>query len=254
MATEETKDVTTASATAPISAPAANTAPKPDRGVLLVPYPKFVFFYPTAIAALVCGLVLYFTGFREVVAKTDTVPVVMTAIFLGVITINLVVVVFDFPRSSSLTLFFVVSTFALLVWLLLIFKPGILPVLESTLLAIRPVANSTFFFCFFIIQAVFYVAVLISTRFDYWELSANELIHHHGMWSNMKRYPAPNLRVDKEVNDLFEYLLLGAGRLVLHPAGEERAIVLDNVLFVDSKEQQLSKLLGAITVNIQTTP
>ena len=66
----------------------------------------------------------------------------------------------------------------------------------------------------------------------------------------MKRYPAPNLRVDKEINDVFEYLLLGAGRLILHPTTEKRAIVLDNVLFVGQKEEQMTKMLGSIKVKI----
>ena len=39
-------------------------------------------------------------------------------------------------------------------------------------------------------------------------------------------------------------MLLGSGRLVLHPSDERRAIVLDNVFFVNQKEARLTKLLG----------
>ena len=67
----------------------------------------------------------------------------------------------------------------------------------------------------------------------------------------MKRYPAPNLRIDKEINDVFEHWMLGAGRLVLRPATEDRAIVLDNVLFVNRKEEQLTQKLGSLKVTIQ---
>ena len=66
----------------------------------------------------------------------------------------------------------------------------------------------------------------------------------------MKRYPAPNLRVDKEINDVFEFMLLGAGRLILHPTTEKRAIVLDNILFVGRREQELTRMLGSIKVKI----
>jgi hypothetical protein len=99
-------------------------------------------------------------------------------------------------------------------------------------------------------MAVLYVVIYFSVRFDYWELRANELIHHHGLWSDMKRYPAPNLRIDKEVNDIFEHILLGADRLVLRPTTEDRAIVLDNVLFVNQKEEALTKKLGSLKVRI----
>ena len=95
-----------------------------------------------------------------------------------------------------------------------------------------------------------YVAIFISVRFNYWELRKNELLHHHGLLSDLKRYPAPNLRVDKEINDVFEFMLLGAGRLILHPSTEKRAIVLDNILFVSDKERELTKTLGSIKVQI----
>jgi hypothetical protein len=45
-------------------------------------------------------------------------------------------------------------------------------------------------------------------------------------------------------------MLLGAGRLILHPATEKRAIVLDNVLHVSEKEKQLMRMLGSIKVQI----
>ena len=45
-------------------------------------------------------------------------------------------------------------------------------------------------------------------------------------------------------------MLLGAGRLILHPSTEKRAIVLDNILFVSDKERELTKMLGSIKVQI----
>jgi hypothetical protein len=57
-----------------------------------------------------------------------------------------------------------------------------------------------------------------------------------------------------EINDLFEYLLLRAGRLVLHPSNEPRAIVLENVMRIKSKEAQLTKMLGALQVQFRSGP
>jgi hypothetical protein len=88
-------------------------------------------------------------------------------------------------------------------------------------------------------------------RLDYWEVRPNELLHHHGVLSNLERFSAPNLRIDKEINDLFEYLLLRSGRLILHPSNERRAIILDNVPFIKDKERQITQLLGALKVDIR---
>lgn len=213
--------------------------------IFLVPYPKFIFMYPTLIVSLVAWAIL---------ALVDEEPggslhVTMTGIFLGVMAINMFIIVFDFPRATSLTLFFIGSTLALGLWVSMTMWEDFLPTLQG-IFAIKPAANATFFGCISVAMILLYIAVFISVRFDYWELSNNELLHHHGLLSDLKRYPAPNLRVDKEINDVFEYMLLGAGRLILHPTTEKRAIVLDNVLFVGQKERLLTKTLGSIKVKI----
>ncbi|MEO1615545.1 MAG: hypothetical protein AAFV88_06835 [Planctomycetota bacterium] len=218
--------------------------------ILLVPYPKFVFMYPSLIVSIIASLVLWIGGHTVEVSTEDTTPVLMTGLFLAVLMANLFVLVFDFPRATSLTLVFIVTTLAMGLWLMFLWRPGLLPAIEGLLVSIRPVANATFFHCMTLGMALMYGAVFVSTKFNYWELSNNELLHHHGLLSDLKRYPAPNLRVDKEINDVFEYVLLGAGRLILHPTTEKRAIVLDNILFVGSKESEMTKMLGSIKVKI----
>ncbi len=218
--------------------------------IYLVPYPKFIFMYPTLIVSLVAAIVLFFAGYRAVDPDTDSLAVVMTGLFLLVLTFNTFIITFDFPRATSLTLVFVAISFLLGLWMLAIAKPEFLPTIGDLITTIRPVANSSFFTCIAIGMILLYAAIFIKVRFDYWELSNNELLHHHGILSDLKRYPAPNLRIDKEINDVFEYLLLGAGRLILHPSTEKRAIVLDNILFVSTKEKELTRALGSIKVKI----
>ena len=63
----------------------------------------------------------------------------------------------------------------------------------------------------------------IETRFDYWEVLHNELLHHHGPFGDLERFPAPQLKLDKEIPDIFEYLVLRSGRLIFYPTSERRA-------------------------------
>ncbi|WP_231612309.1 hypothetical protein [Novipirellula galeiformis] len=230
----------------------SDVAKKPSKSnsIFLVPYPKFIFMYPTLIVATVAAIVMYLGGYHTVDPDTQTVPVVMTGLFLLVMVTNMFVIVFDFPRATSLTLVFVLATIGMGIWILTLVYPDLMPTIESVLSGIRPAANTTFFVCTALAMILMYVAVFVSVRFDYWELRNNELLHHHGFLSDLKRYPAPNLRVDKEINDIFEFMLLGAGRLILHPTTEKRAIVLDNILFVGNKERELTRVLGSIKVQI----
>jgi hypothetical protein len=93
--------------------------------------------------------------------------------------------------------------------------------------------------------------MMISVRFDYWEVRPNELLHHHGFLSNLERYSAPNMRISKEIDDVFEYLLFRSGRLIIHPSNEPRAFVLDNVLGIDKKEAAITRMLGALQVQVR---
>jgi len=195
------------------------------------------------------------TGKEAPVAHTVTIHSyhhVCARIFLIVFALNMVVISFDFPRTTSLTWFFAIATVVIGMWFLLSKNPGLAPQIVQGLLSIKPWANTSFYMIFTLVMLFLFVWVLISRRFDYWEVKGNELLHHHGFLSNMERFSAPNLRISKEINDLFEYLLLRSGRLIIHATNERRAIVLDNVLRINRKEEQITRMLGALQVRVRT--
>lgn len=229
---------------------ARESANAPPSSIFLVPYPKIVFLYPTFIVSVIAALMMLITG-RHTVTPEDSTAVAITWLFLGVLTINCVVIAFDFPRATSLTIFFLLAAVVLGLILTFTIRPNWFPTIAEWLKTIRPIANATFFCVLSVFMLLLYLAVFISVRFDYWEVRPNELLHHHGMLSDLKRYSAPNLRIDKELNDIFEYLLLGSGRLILQPSGERRAIILDNVLFISKKEAAITKMLGALQVELR---
>ena len=72
------------------------------------------------------------------------------------------------------------------------------------------------------------------------------MLHHHGFLSNLERISAPNLRMEKEINDVFEYLLLQSGRLIIQTSDDRRAIVLDNVPFIRRKEEAVTRMLRRV--------
>ena len=104
----------------------AGTAPT---RIYLVPYPKVAFLYPTFVVALVAGVWLSMTG-QHTVGPDDVGAVVLAWVFLGVLAMNLVVLGFDFPRITSLTLFFCVAAVVLGVVLTFTLKPELLPAVE----------------------------------------------------------------------------------------------------------------------------
>ena len=179
---------------------------------------------------------------------------VCARVFLLVFLLNLVVIAFDFPRTTSLTWFFAIVAISIGIWSVFRINEGLAPKVVQSLLSVQPFASSSFYFIFTTGMLFLFICVLISRRFDYWEVRGNELLHHHGFLSDLERFSAPNLRIDKEINDVFEYLLLRSGRLILHPNNERRAIVLENVLFISEKEDCITRMLGALQVRLRAEP
>ncbi len=258
--------------------------------IFLVSYPKIVFLYPSFLMSLIAGLIFSFSDVdlnaaaavpAKVVAEAapdadenaeqagadekapvDEAPaaakpasrlaVIVSTTFLFVLGINLVVLSFDFPRTTSLTLFFFIAAIGFGGVLLITNNANIVPAVHALLNKLHPLANAHFYFMFAGMLGAIFVVVAINVRFDYWEVRPNELLHHHGILSNMERFSAPHLRIHKEINDVFEFLLLRSGRLILKARGEERAIILENVFFINQKEQKLTKMLGALQVQIRS--
>lgn len=237
-------------ATAKAAPPADKPAAQAPSSIFLVPYPKIILLYPILVASIAAAIAMHVLGGAG--DKTPGPGAVMIAeIFLGILAANLVVLAFDFPRTTSLTLFFFIVAIILGFVLLVTFKPGVMPFLKDTVDRWHPAANATFYWGVAAVITAIYLAVFVSIRFDYWEIRPNELLHHHGMLSNLERLSAPNLRIEKEINDVFEYFLLRSGRLILHSSDDRKAIILDNVPFIDRKEAQVTQMLGALQVQIR---
>ena len=230
--------------TAPAAASSGKHSAPPTKTIYLVSYPKIIFMYPTLLMAFFAGLWLTFRP-NDAEAKHF-----LSTAFLFVFAINLTIFSFDFPRTTSLTVFFFLAAAVMGVLLLFKWNDQILPALSNLLKAFQPEANATFYMTITGILSLIYVFVLINVQFDYWEVTPNELLHHHGLLSNLERFSAPNLKIDKEINDVFEYMLLRSGRLILHPSNEPRAIVLENVLCINAREAQITGMLGALQVKV----
>jgi hypothetical protein len=99
---------------------------------------------------------------------------------------------------------------------------------------------------------VIFTIIFVTRYLDYWQILPNEILHHHGPLSDLERFPTMNLKFDKEIPDVLEFAMLGAGKLVLHVTDERKAIVLENVLFINSVEAALKNLMSRMEVRVTT--
>jgi hypothetical protein len=266
---------------------AGTTGPAREKGVRIFTYPKIIFIFPTLIMSLICWIGMYTvhkssvdfnyqrahpeiykTKAKSADAATPVVAAngesylpapdpaafdrrenVLGLLFLMILFLNLMILAFDFPRFAIFA-FFLAGTTVLFFFLWLGF--GFLAPLRRIVEGLYVVANAEFYLLFSMVLLAIYGFVFLTRWLDYWEILPNEILHHHGPLSDLERYPTMNLKFDKEIPDVFEHMMFGAGRLVLHVSSEAKPLVLDTVLNVSRKEEALKKLMSRLEVRVTT--
>lgn len=200
------------------------------------PWPTMLFMWPSTLMALVAGLMTQ--GFVPGYAT----PEFWGGLFLTVFAINMLVVTFDFPRSTSLTL---VLACVALAWLFVELnrRYNLIQPLREFIAGLELTATPDFYFFLFILYLILFVGMIIATRFNYWEISSNELLHYKGMMQDVERYTTEGLQYRKEITDFFEYLLAGSGRIVLSSPTMPTPVVLNNVPGINGIARRLDTIL-----------
>ncbi len=206
--------------------------------VVMRSYSDVIYFYPSWIASVVCGIYI------NVAAPTPDEPGLVGVLFTLLFFFNLSIIAFDYTRMTSI----IVMLIVVIVGLLSTMYDGIGEALRH--LVDQPLfMNASFYWVWAVLLTIILAGVVIKTRFDYWEIKNQELLHHHGLLGDVERWPAPNMRISKEINDVMEYALLRSGRLVLMPARESRVLVIKNVPNINRVESEMQQILGTLRVS-----
>lgn len=215
--------------------------------LILRSWPKMLFLWPTALAALIAGL-----G-TVLLSDAPNRSEFWGTLFLVVFTLNLVVITFEFPRSTSLTLVLAVVALA---WIFVEVnrRYNIIAPLRDFVEALELAAMPDFYFAVLVIYLLLLISMFISTRFSYWEISNNELVHHRGMMQDVERFSTDGLQYTKQITDFFEYVIGRSGRLVVRTPAVEQPIVLDNVIGINYVANTLDRLLEARRVVVSGLP
>lgn len=222
-------------------------APEPDRApesVIIRPWPKVVFLYPTFVTATVFFL-LSWLGLVG--------PTVLGNTFMLVLLLNLLVFSFDFSRIKSITI--VIAIVAIVLGVLWIdTKADFTGWLGHVFGAIDIHCNTAFYGFLSAGMGFLLLLVFVNTRFNYYEVNAREILHHHGYLGDIQRWSTEGLEMNKEIYDVVEYMLMRSGRLIFQPATSKKAIVLDNVAGVNRIEKDVNDLLSVVAVRLNQQP
>ncbi len=200
-------------------------------------YPKVIFFWPLLITSFVLWLIQAFND-------PNDPNTVFGYVWFIVFFVNIFVIAFDF----SSTKFFVLILAIVVVVLILVFM--VLPRFSISLtgLEIDLALTWQFYMVMTIILLFILGIVIISTRFEYYKIERNEIIHKKGIFSTAERFPSKSLRFKKEIPDVFEFFMLRAGKFTIMPGKADEVMILPTVLNISKKEKQLDWLLSHVSV------
>ncbi|MBK9384600.1 MAG: hypothetical protein IPN34_07250 [Planctomycetes bacterium] len=254
------------------------------RRIVIRPLPKIVFLYPTWILAIVCAVWAQVAGVPYVPQRAgDPAPAAVASenpgtgsavegsavessatsasasevahivkapprwlgnTFMVVFLLNLIIFSFDFPRTRGLVILF--GGVALLLFLV---HFEIIGPLADLVRKMQPFADVQFYTALALFMAVVAGCVAFHTRFNYFEIEGNSIIHYTGFLGKSRRYPTPNLRRQMEITDVFEFLLLRSGKYVFYPAQEQEALILEVVPNILKKDKELQAMMGAVKMD-----
>lgn len=213
----------------------------PHKRISFRAYPKIVFAWPIALAAAAAAAaMLYWPNRMNQIGL----------LFMLIALLNLFVLAFEFSRGKSMSVALgavgLTSTLMLFNQKYPIFRP-----LQRWLQGREVHASVEFYFFLAAGLAVVFAGIFLRTRFDYWTLSSSELVHRKGFLGESERFSTSGIKLRKEITDVFEYLMLGAARIILTIPGQANPIVLENVLGSHWVERFAEEVLDARLVRLE---
>lgn len=211
-------------------------------------WPKIVMMLPTFVMALICGVITVFNN-TEPPNQFGFIHAVNLA-FLLVLFANLILLLYDLNLRGFLIVVLALVVVALVLLLIDMKRGGIWATIEKAI-SLKVYANAAFYFLFALVLGLNLIIAWIITRFHYWVVERNEIIIHNGFMHEQQRHPTSSARFRLQIDDVIEYGLFGAGKLVFTFADDRSEHVLPTVLRVRSKARQLDLLLGRVAVTDQ---
>jgi hypothetical protein len=203
----------------------------PDN-VHVTSYPKIIFLWPTLLIAFVYVLIFLIAPSIDIVGQKN-----FGWFFIGVFAFNVFVVSFEFSSAKFFLLIVIVAALLIAFLLLDIFEAPPMPI------------PFEFYLSYTCIFAITYGILWLSRRFNYLEVSTQQISYHVGIMADERRYPAPNCHFEKRTVDVFERIMPPfCAKLVMKQEGGEEAEIMDCVPRINKRLDQIKKILEHLRV------
>ena len=216
--------------------------------IIIRSWPKIVMMWPVLLVSLICGILA--TLYPAPTSEKFEFMHLVTLVFLVILAVNLMLLLYDLDLWGFLVLVLIIAVMVLALFLI-DYRRGDVWQKIGKALSLRVYANAAFYFVFSLILLVNLFIAWVITRFNYWKIDHNEIIIHRGFMHEQERHPTTQARFTLVIEDIVEYAILGAGKLVFTFGDSNKQHELTTVPFAHRKAAQLDILLGRMAVTSQ---
>lgn len=198
-------------------------------------YPKIIFLWPTWVASWIFWIVSMIMDPASYAALTW-----LPWVWVIILTFNLFVVAFEFAAGKFLAILILIFVFVTLVItnvIPLYIVPPPLPIPSLLYLVLS------------IIFTIIYGLLWISRRFNYLEITHQQVSYHVGILADERRYPAPGCHFEKKTEDVFERIMPPfCAKLIMKTETGEVSEIMECVPRINKRLSEIKKILDYIQV------
>lgn len=207
--------------------------------VPIASFPMIIYFWPSMITMLVCGLFARFT---------ETDPVTLGWWAVGMLSFNLMTIVTDLDQKKFVIFILVLTLIGVGLYVAHLKEMSILSDITKWISGLAPTFSVHAYFLLFFMLWFFFVLGMLQPRLDYWRFEPNEFVHYVQPWGRDQSIPRQGSTVAREVPDVLELMLtFGGGTLVIRREGQVVARI-EHVPFLGRRMIALERLLGVTRV------
>lgn len=210
--------------------------------VRVTSYPKIIYLWPTMLISFILWLYAIIGSVPVETAMHQTIG----WIWMGVFIFNIFVITFEFSAGKFLVI--LALLFALLIAVLVI------PELQVSIWLPNLGMTRDFYLVTTLIMAIVFGLLWLSRRFNYLEITHQQISYHVGIFADERRYPAPGCHFEKRTEDVFERVMPPfCAKLILKTGSGEIAEVMECVPFINTRLADIKKILDYIQVRPGST-
>lgn len=210
-------------------------------------FPMIIYFWPSLVAFLVCGLVQWIGG-GPIGENGEILSSTLGWWATGALAFNLMIIVTDLDQKKFMILMLLILLAGLGLYVGRLKGWAVIGDVGHWIAGLNIYYSTAAYFAVGLFLLLFFSIGMAQPRLNYWRIEPNEFVHYIQPWGRDQSIPRQGSTVTREVPDVLELILtFGGGTIAIKREGQIVARI-EHVPFLGKRMQSIERLLGVTRV------